>query len=157
MLTGQQVGYVGDSGDASGNPHLHFEVHPNGGRDVDPFPYLKRATKPLFGARQGAKFSLGLRGRVVSSAAGTMRLAVNSVRSYPGGQWLSIDDRALDLSVPRTGTAAQELARVAAGSIPPASNVTPRVAVYTKKARVTTDALLGVPQSLTAGHISALK
>ena len=37
VTAGQQVAWVGDSGDANGNPHLHFEVHPerrNGRRPV---------------------------------------------------------------------------------------------------------------------------
>jgi hypothetical protein len=32
----QQIGWNGDSGEASGNPHLHFEVHPNDGPDASP-------------------------------------------------------------------------------------------------------------------------
>ncbi len=91
VTAGQQIGWNGDSGDASGNPHLHFEVHPNDGGDVNPFRHLKRATKPLFAARKGAVFSLGLRGTLVAAGAGAATLQVDRVRQYPGGRWLEID------------------------------------------------------------------
>ena len=90
VTAGQQVAWVGDSGDANGNPHLHFEVHPNGGTDVDPFKFLAAAGKPLFAARTGSIFSLALRGELVSGGAGTATLEVERVRQYPGGRWLDV-------------------------------------------------------------------
>jgi murein DD-endopeptidase MepM/ murein hydrolase activator NlpD len=39
VTAGQQIGNVGDLGNAYGC-HLHFEVHPHGGTDIDPHPWL---------------------------------------------------------------------------------------------------------------------
>jgi len=153
VTAGQQVAWNGDSGDANGNPHLHFEVHPNGGADVNPFRHLKRAGKPLFAARKGSVFSLGLRGRLLAGGAGKATLEVDRVRQYPGGRWLDIDTRTLELSVPLEAEVAPSLGEVSGATLR-RLRVPVTVAAFTVKANTTPEAILGTPRELLLGKVA---
>jgi len=152
VTAGQQIAWNGDSGDANGNPHLHFEVHPNDGADVDPFRYLKRAAKPLFAAPAGAVFSLALHGQLVAAGAGAATLEADRVRQYPGGRWLDIDTRTIELTVP-LGTEPGLFGELIGTTLRPLKKPA-NVTAYTLKSNATPGAIVGAPGALLLARMA---
>ena len=102
VKAGQLIAYNGDSGDAEGIYHLHFEVHPKDGVDVNPRPYLNAARRLLLPVPEtpATPVTLGLKGTVVAAGGGSVELSVTGVRVWPGGSWVKIPARSIELDIP---------------------------------------------------------
>jgi hypothetical protein len=155
VVAGQEIAYNGDSGDAEGIYHLHFEVRPDN-RATSPFPYLEAATRYLFPTPTGKRFSLGLRGRAIAAGGGVLELEVTAVRWWPGGRWTLIDPRRVEVTIPQGAEVDNEIgaAVTGPGKRALASVDASPVTVFTGLAAATQEAQRGDPGSLVAARVS---
>ena len=154
VTAGQQIAWNGDSGDANGNPHLHFEVHPNdgGGREPVQAPEARDASRSSQRERDASSASAcaessspraPARRRSRSTACASTRAAAGSTSTL----------REVELTVPLGAEIAPSLELVSGATLRTFKKPVP-VAAYTLKANATPEAIVGAPGELILGRVA---
>jgi hypothetical protein len=156
VTAGQQIAWNGDSGDADGNPHLHFELHPDDGADVNPFPFLKQAIRTLIPARVGSTFTVGLRGVPIRAGGGRLTIRATAMRWWPGGRWTPLGPRDVEVAIGPATRVDRELAGqvMATTEAPISARKGVQYSIFTSPAKATVAAIRGEPGALLAARVS---
>ena len=99
--------------------------------------------------------TVGLKGVPVSAGGGVLELSVTAVRVWPGGAWVTIPARSVELAVPKDALLDES---VAAQIVAPtrralSSRSASRLTVFTRPAKATLEVATGSPGALVVDRI----
>ena len=120
----------------------------------EPVQVPEAREKPLFAARQGSVFSLGLRGTLVAAGAGSGDARGRPRTPVPGRSLARRSTpREVELTVPLGADVAPALDQLAGATLRTLKTPMP-VAAFTLKANTTPEAILGAPGALVLGRVA---